>query len=137
MLLIRPHHINCIFFFKGLGYNFEFTSNMKNIISQLRNKPDTHIKLVSQCDSLCKYCPNKTNNSTCIFENNVSLLDFNTLKYWELQNDHEYSFKEIINNIYRNYNCNTFIKICSRCEWFKKGICSKDLIYEYKKKWLI
>ena len=136
MLLIRPHHINCIFFFKGLGYNFEFTSNMKDIISQLHNNPYTHIKLVSQCDSLCKCCPNKTNDSKCIYQNNVSLLDSHTLEYLSIKNNHEYSFKEIINTIYQNYNYNTFIKICSHCECFKNEVCSKDLIDEHKRIWL-
>ena len=135
MLHIRPHHINCIFFFKGLGYDFKFTSNMSTIISELQRNPKTIIKLVTECDSLCSHCPNKCENNKCVYDNKVKSLDYNTLKTYGLTNYQEYPFDEIIDNIYRNYDYNKFEAICRNCEWFKKGVCSKELINEHKKNW--
>lgn len=135
ILLIRPHHVNCIFFFKGKGYNFEFASNMNKIISELKTNQDTKIKLITECDSLCSHCPNRLENDKCFFNDKVKLLDYNTLQSYDLKDLKEYSFKEIVNNIYKTYDHKKFEFICSNCEWFKKGVCSKELINEHKKIW--
>lgn len=136
MLIIRPHHINCLFFFKGLGYNYEFTKIMNSIVSELRNNPNIKIKLVSHSDDICKACPNKSAHNICLSEDKVKLLDENTLKYYHLQDKSEYYFKDIISNIYENYDAEKFFNICSQCEWFKKGVCSKEVIPAQQKIWL-
>ena len=46
MLIIRPHHINCLFFFKGLGYDYNFTVNMNNIRNKILSNNDIKIKLL-------------------------------------------------------------------------------------------
>lgn len=81
MLLLRPHHINCIFFFRGLGYSDEFVNGMYSILEFLTKNPDSKIKLTLNCDALCSNCPNKQNNNLCITEEKVEALDLNALKY--------------------------------------------------------
>ena len=135
MLIIRPHHINCLFFFKGLGYDYNFTENMNNIRNKILSNNDIKIKLVSHCDMICSRCPNKS-SEICLFNDKVNMLDSNTLKAYNLNEDKEYSFSYIIDNIYKSYNYEKFCSICSSCEWFKKGVCSKDIIPEQKKIWL-
>lgn len=135
MLIIRPHHINCLFFFKGLGYNYDFTSNMNNIKNTLIKDNNVKIKLVSQCDMICSHCPSKS-LGVCLFEDKVRLLDNNTLKEYKLNINTEYDFSYIIENIYKKYDYKKFFNICNTCEWFKKGVCSINIIPEQKDYWL-
>ncbi len=135
MLIIRPHHINCLFFFNGLGYDYDFTVNMNNIKNKILSNNDIKIKLVSHCDMICSHCPNKS-SEICYFDDKVNILDSNTLNAYNLNKDKEYSFSYIIDNIYNSYNYEKFCSICRSCEWFKKGVCSKDIIHEQKKIWL-
>ncbi|MEW3509774.1 DUF1284 domain-containing protein [Clostridium butyricum] len=135
MLIIRPHHINYLFFFKGLGYNYDFTSNMNNIKNTLIKDSNIKIKLVSHCDMICNHCPSKSSD-ICLFHDKVTLLDYNTLNEYHLNINTEYDFSYIIENIYKKYDYKKFFNICNTCEWFKKGVCSINIIPEQKDYWL-
>lgn len=135
MLHLRPHHINCIFFYKGLGYNEEFSDKMNLIQKMLKEYPNTEIKLTKRCDELCKVCPNKKLEGSCKSEENILKLDNNTLSEYKLQEDKNYVFNELVNNIYMNFDEHKFYKICKECEWYKQGVCDKNNIEEHKNKW--
>ena len=135
MLLLRPHHINCIFFYKGLGYSEDFIGEMNNLLTLLKEHSDTKIKLIVNCDTLCKNCPNKQLGDICITKEKVDKLDYNTLQVYALKENEEYTFNEIIDTVYKHFNKNKFHKICSTCNWYKDGICSDNIIEEQLKKW--
>jgi len=135
MLLLRPHHINCIFFYKGLGYSNDFIEGMDNILNLINKEPNTKIKLIVNCDDLCTSCPNKQYDDVCITKEKVDKLDYNTLQIYNLKANQEYIFNEIINTIYKGFNRTKFKKICSSCNWYKEGICSADVIKHQLDKW--
>lgn len=134
MLYLRPHHINCIFFYRGLGYDEKFTKNMNNITSLLKIKSDTEIKLINKCDDLCMACPN---NKKCICESEAHVRSFDkkTLKVYQLKTGAVYTFDEIVKKIYTDFDYNKLISICGDCEWFKQGVCSKEIINQQEQKW--
>ena len=125
-IFLRPHHINCIYFFEGLGYDEKFTQNMKNIIDKL-SKNKLSLKFVKNCDCLCKYCPNKIDNS-CKTEEHIKQLDELTIINYNLDLNKIYSFQEIYDNYYKNFDKMKFLNICQSCEWFKSGVCSMEKI---------
>lgn len=135
MLLLRPHHINCVFFYRGLGYSKEFVKGMNDIIYILNNNPHTKIKLITKCDDLCVNCPNKKDNNTCLTDEKVKELDFKTLKTYNLEENEEYIFYEIINTIYKNFDKDKFHKICRGCNWYKSDTCCDSIILEQSKIW--
>lgn len=135
MLLLRPHHINCIFFYKGLGYSEDFIDGMNNTLTLLKKNPNTKIKLIINCDDLCVNCPNKQIDDVCVTKEKVAKLDYNTLQIYNLKENEEYTFNEIIDTVYKHFIKNKFHKICSACNWYKDGICSDNIIEEQLKKW--
>lgn len=137
MLLLRPHHINCIFFYKGLGYSEEFIAGMNHTLDLLKKNPHSKIKLAIKCDTLCSNCPNKQNNDACTTLKTVEELDYKTLLLYNLNEDEEYMFSEIINSIYRNYDITKFHSICCNCNWYKHGTCNENIIKEQSESWII
>jgi len=137
MLLLRPHHINCIFFYRGLGYSEDFILGMNNMLTLFKENPNTKIKLTIKCDNLCVKCPNKQLNNVCITEEMIARLDYNTLQIYNLKENKEYAFNEIIDIIYKNFNKDTFHKICSTCNWYKDGVCNDNIINEQLEKWTL
>ncbi|MDD2839499.1 MAG: DUF1284 domain-containing protein [Rickettsiales bacterium] len=130
-IILRPHHINCIFFFEGKGYSEEFIKNMTDIISNLN---ENIIKFQFDCDCLCSKCPNKV-NSLCKDEEHIKLLDRLTIENYNLDLNKQYCFDELINYFYRNFDTEKFKKICNSCEWYKNGVCSVEKININKKKY--
>lgn len=131
-VILRPHHINCIFFFEGKGYSEEFVSNMRNVINILTNN-NVIIKFQTNCDDICAKCPKKINN-LCIDYDHIDLLDKLTIKNYNLDLNKEYLFKDLIELFYKNFSSDKFQKICNSCEWYKSGVCSISKIEENKKK---
>ena len=134
MSKLRPHHINCIFFYKGLGYSKEFVENMNYIINELSNEK-SEIMLINDLDDLCCKCPNNIGEKGTS-NDKVIELDSKTIRRYNLRLNEIYDFKDLIKNIYLNYNEEDFKFICSNCQWHKNGTCSQDIIELQRTKWL-
>jgi len=123
VLNLRPHHINCIYFYRGLGYSDEFVKNMDKIVNELKNNKDVKIKFVKQCDEVCESCPNKLVNNKCNTYEKVEEMDLRTISKYNLDINKEYTFSYIKDNIYNDLLKENFEYICSECEWKKQGVC--------------
>lgn len=123
MLNLRPHHINCIYFYRGLGYSKEFVENMDKVVGKLKSDEDIKIKFTKGCDQLCECCPNKLTSNKCNTDEKVEKMDSRTISKYNLNIDEVYTFSYIKNNIYKNLLKKNFNYICSECEWKEQGIC--------------
>lgn len=135
MLLLRPHHINCLFFYQGLGYSNNFTIGMDKLVTLIKENPYSKVMFIVGCDILCNNCPNRQVNNCCITQNKVNELDYNTLRAYNIKENKLYTFHEIIDTIYKNFSESKFNKICSSCNWYKKGICTQSIISCQIEKW--
>ena len=134
VLKLRPHHINCIFFYEGKGYSEGFVKNMNQIVDQLRNNPKQLVSFERTNDILCNNCPNQR-GSNCVNAQRIDQLDKNTLLNYNVEEHKVYSFAEIIKNIYTDYNNESFQAICKSCEWYKQGVCSQEKIRQRESIW--
>ena len=123
-ITLRTHHIICMQSFIGKGYSKEFTENFSHILRYLKqNNNQKCIRLVSCCDDICKYCPNRTNNNQCKNELFIKHLDNSYKLICNFSYIKQYSLDEINTIINNNLTINKFNTICNKCQWF--GICSK------------
>lgn len=94
MLKIRPHHLNCIPRFKGIGYSEDFCRNLYKIKKHIES--GEKYEIVFSADDVCACCPNLV-NGVCIDEEKVSRYD--RLSYKSDKND--------------------ISKICLDCKWYE------------------
>ena len=123
---LRPHHLLCISFFKGKGYNDEFVSNMTSIVSALKENKDTLISLVSGKDDLCAHCPNNQ-NGICTAEDKSSRYDQLTLTALGIDtNSHSQILYSTLRALAdeRIINCGKRESICGDCQW--TDLCHKQ-----------
>ncbi len=111
MINLRYHHLLCLYYFKGFGYDEKFINNMGKIKAKYQNE---EINLVTSFDDLCKSCPNKV-DGLCRWEDKVIRYDNNMKNIIEkgnniLYSDIEDKIKEIINDKNR-------LHICDDCKW--------------------
>ena len=120
---LRAHHLLCIEGYHGVGYSKEFVDNMNKVVDRLEDNPSEKVIIVSKCDTLCKVCPGKTKEGLCISQNLVAQLDEKTLNFLNI-NEGEYLYEQLDTYIKENLTWETYVKICSKCEWFKNNVCS-------------
>lgn len=134
MLRLRPHHINCLFFYRGMGYSEAFVEKMNAVEKALLRDHNTQIELISGCDVLCESCPHQEDHHRCKSDDKVLKLDANILGAYKLEVHTPYTFEFIKENIYKHFNSQKFESICSACEWYKQGVCSTEHIEKQKQK---
>ncbi|WP_368490594.1 DUF1284 domain-containing protein [Clostridium sp. BJN0013] len=127
MLTLRAHHLLCIQGYRGYGYSTDFTQNMDKIISQLKKDISIKIKVVANADEICFCCPNNTVEKLCHYEFKIKFLDKKVLNLLELNLNQIYTYKYILNTLYKEINFKNFKNICSTCQWFKYGYCKEGL----------
>lgn len=55
MLSLRGHHLVCLHFFTGEGYDRDFTRSLRNILTRADRE---EIRIASGADDVCTSCPN-------------------------------------------------------------------------------
>ena len=121
IIKLRPHHIYCIYFYRGLGYSKKFVENVNNVLSELKNNKDVRILFTIGCDNWCSCCPRNKNNK-CIHEDEVCEVDKKFAEHFNIDTQQLYGY-DFIENIHKNFDANFFHQVCSDCEWYKSGVC--------------
>ena len=121
---IRPHHLLCLQFFEGKGYNDDFVKHMTEIHKKLLNENPV-INIVSGVDDICKNCPNNENGQ-CNKEPSVSGNDNRTYDAMKDDLKNEQTWEELTEIVYKNIiDKNKLRVVCRTCRWSE--ICIKHL----------
>lgn len=121
---LRVHHIFCTSLYEGKGYSSEFCDNMSAAVDYLRSHPDEKLTLVAEPDIICANCPNYLENDRCAQDSNhVVHKDYGILKYLELVEGADYSYRELCRQARKKITEEIFLESCGNCEWRKQGLC--------------
>ena len=64
---LRGHHLICLHFFSGEGYNFEFVANLRKTLERACSGEE--IEICTDADDICRKCPHLKGES-CFFDKN-------------------------------------------------------------------
>ena len=116
---LRGHHLICLHFFTGEGYNFEFVANLRMVLG--RAKSGEEIEICTGADDICRKCPHLKGES-CLYnkdsDNEIRKMDKRAIKLLRLSAHDKVKWLEITNKIpeiiteWANIYCET-------CEWRK------------------
>lgn len=124
MLFLRGHHLICLQFFSGEGYNREFIDNLGKIIT--RTEKET-IKITSGPDDVCAACPS-LKDSACGYkdgaEEEINYLDSTALDLL-LRSPGDTINSEDIRKLVPSIFKRWYIMICRECGWL--GACNKNI----------
>lgn len=122
---IRPHHILCAHFFVGKGYSVQFVEHMKKTLVAL-NRSGAAVTLTSDCDELCKRCPNNQ-NGVCDVDGKVRAIDRRAIEAMRLH----FGQTALWSDLYllterRILEPGMLQDVCRDCEWIDlcKAMCT-------------
>ncbi|MBD3303643.1 DUF1284 domain-containing protein [Candidatus Woesearchaeota archaeon] len=122
---IRAHHLLCIPRFYGGGYTTEFGLNLKKICMQIRQHPNTSVKVIRECDTICEKCPYKRDGvckktpklNKWILRQDDAV--FNKLK---IKPNSVHKAKDIFNHSMNTINSDNLSEICKGCVFLRNCI---------------
>jgi hypothetical protein len=123
---LRGHHLICLHFFRGEGYNPEF---VENLVSVLKKADVTPIKVVRGVDDVCTKCPHKANDKCLYGENSdeeIREMDKRALELLMVEEYDEIKWNDIVEELPSIFG-SWYASYCSSCEW--RGACDRDASY--------
>jgi len=127
---LRGHHLICLHFYHGEGYDQHFIDNLSGLMERARaGEP---VEVVSGPDNVCRCCPNLVEN-ICAHrkdsEAGIQKLDKKALGYLEL-NPGEIIFWSDLKQKVKNAPEEWFKDFCRRCDWL--AVCEKTYLMRQK-----
>ncbi len=123
-MLLRPHHLFCVRFYRGHGYSDAFCARMAEVITLL-NAGDT-ATLTTGGDVLCEACPHFFGDGTqkrCRTEEKVRRFDAAALRLLRKMPGDTLTLREALTlEDALVFTPERFDEICPDCEW--RGICA-------------
>jgi hypothetical protein len=132
-LRLRGHHLICLHFFSGEGYNFEFIGNLKKILE--RAESGEEIEICSGADDICRKCPH-LKGKRCFYDKDtdgeIREMDRKAIKLLRLSSQKRVKWMkirdeipEIIHEWSRDY--------CETCGWRKACEATFPAFMRYQK----
>lgn len=127
---LRGHHLICLHFFGGEGYNTPFVENLKEI---LVGAEGSIVEICEGGDDVCLKCPHLKGNR-CIYSNdadgNIRNMDRRALNLLNLSPDAKIRWQEIRERLPEIFN-DWYKTECIRCSW--RWACEKNGLYNQLK----
>jgi hypothetical protein len=125
---LRGHHLICLHFFTGEGYNPEFVENLKEIL--VRVKSGEEIEVCSGADEVCMMCP-FLKDRRCRYdkhaENEIQKMDRDATALLKIEPSTKVTWIEIqerLQDIFKRWSAD----YCRSCTW--KTVCEKTAHYQ-------
>ncbi|WP_297209387.1 MULTISPECIES: DUF1284 domain-containing protein [Thermodesulfovibrio] len=123
MIYLRGHHLICLHFFTGEGYNKAFVENLYTVIDRAK---DEIIFVAEGADEICKKCPHLINN-ICKDEKEIAEMDKTALELLKLKTTYNVSWEEIKKKLSEIFN-HWYELYCIPCIYL--DVCSKTSLFK-------
>ncbi len=115
---LRGHHLICLHFFSGQGYDEAFINNLKDLMIRANNEI---IEISDGADDVCKRCFNLKDNRCSYSENadiEIRQMDNDALIFLEMEKG-GYVDWNVLKNKIPHFFSDWYKKYCSVCTWLK------------------
>lgn len=125
MIQLRGHHLLCLLGYRGMGYSPAFCENMTAIYEQLRQEPETLIRLILGPDDLCAAFP-KDGEAHCE-SRTVYLRDAEIAAKLGLEAGMERTWASICSQVASLVKPTDISSLCATCRWEPYGVCAEGV----------
>lgn len=117
---LRGHHLICLQFYKGEGYDKSFIQNLEKIVKSWEENP---VKVIDSADDICKKCP-YLKEGRCHLPNSgekeIKRLDRLALKLLKIKPKEKVEKRFVLNSLPRVIDA-WKSQACQDCQW--QGLC--------------
>ncbi len=127
MPLLRGHHLVCLHFFNGEGYDEAFIKNLKKILHRTEEEETT---ISFGADDVCTSCP-YLKESRCLYaddsDEDILRMDTKALALLSLSNGDKVKWGELKDSAYKIFP-EWFSLYCKECDW--QNACEKNASFQ-------
>jgi hypothetical protein len=120
---LRGHHLICLHFFDGEGYDQRFIDNLQSTLEKIGS---SSVRICSGADDICRECPYLKNN-TCSYDQNaekeIRSLDRRALDLLNFSAGRETGWGQIKRMLPQVFS-QWYEFSCRDCQWL--NVCNKN-----------
>jgi hypothetical protein len=122
MIQLRAHHLLCMSRFHNEGwYSKDFEKNFKSILNKIMANREVKIKILRDCDDVCKKCPHKGKDvcakpSKYKISHWVRVMDNKVMRLIKIKPNSNHNAGEVLSKAGEISNKN-LKNICKGCEY--------------------
>ncbi|ADL08242.1 DUF1284 domain-containing protein [Thermosediminibacter oceani] len=123
MIRFRGHHLICLHFFQGEGYNREFVDNLKGLVDRAGRGEE--IEVVEGPDDVCRACPYLSGNRCAHKEGadqEIRQLDGKALSFLKISAGQRVNWLKLKEKI-KSAPEHWFSSFCRGCDW--ESVCDR------------
>ncbi len=113
---LRGHHLICLHFFNGMGYDEEFIKELKRTIVRTSQEP---VDVVAGPDDVCKRCPH-LREGRCAYttgaDEEITFMDGEALRLLGLSSGSSVQWQDLRHSIQRVFS-RWHEAYCTDCDW--------------------
>jgi uncharacterized protein len=114
--VFRGHHLVCLHFYDGTGYNSQFIKYLADILNKAEKNA---VKICSGADCICIECPHLRDGICACYENaeaDIRFMDSKALELLGLFSDEKISWKDVRTRVEKIF-CEWNRLYCMGCDW--------------------
>lgn len=127
MPLLRGHHLVCLNFFNGEGYDETFIKNLKTLLARVEEE---EITISSGADDVCRSCP-YLKEKKCLYAKNsdedIMGMDAKALSFLALSHGDKVKWEELKDKTAKIFP-EWFSLYCKECDW--RNACEKNASFQ-------
>ncbi len=127
MVRLRGHHLVCLHFFSGEGYDTAFIENLKYVMKRAESED---IVVCGEVDDVCKKCPYRKGHA-CKYnksaDTDIKMMDSTALSLLGTENGATVRWEGIKGKIQEMFP-RWYKTQCPECDW--KHACEKNTFYK-------
>lgn len=126
-MVLRGHHLICLHFFDGEGYNEKFVENLRNVVGTVE---ENGVEVVTGADDVCMSCPFISTDFSCrqsaFADEEITMMDEAAVKllgfkpgdrvYWD-------GVRELLPGVFPEW----YKTYCMQCSW--RSVCNKNCFF--------
>jgi len=129
-LVLRGHHLLCMFGFRGLGYSEAFVENMRRVVEAFFSDGGAEVQVVAECDDICAACP-RMKGGRCAAkkgsERRIRSRDRKVLGMLGLAAGSRSDSLELARAVMERIDEARLDELCGGCRWLPAGYCQEGL----------
>ena len=126
MIRLRGHHLICLHFFSGEGYDDIFVENLRSVLERTEAED---IEVCEAADAICEKCP-YVKDSKCLYgeyaDDETREMDRAALSLLKIDKYERVRWKKLKKNIPEIF-LSWYRDNCNACDW--KQVCEKNHYY--------
>lgn len=127
VLKFRGHHLICLHFFSGEGYDTSFIDNLRDIFRRIEKE---EIEIYNGADDVCGSCP-YLKDGRCQYDKDadekIKKMDEMALRLLKIEHGTKIKWQDVRGKIPEIFP-QWFANYCYKCDWL--GVCEKNDFYK-------